>query len=374
MSTHYRIRHGLLLAALGIVIQMPATAAPWSFGIISDTQWAPQNDTNRTVAIHVIDRVNEQFVAHGVDLVLQVGDLHDTISPTAIGVRAAHNQALADAGIPFYPVRGNHDDERRALSTYKATFDQSAYSTPSFGADGQAAQGLSYAFTHENAKFVLIDPYAMPNGKRYTVADHQPWIDSELAAADHDHAFVLAHPNLQGQNHKDNLFGGSPDANPDMQNAFIQSLDDNGVRYYFSGHDHMHHRAVVTSPDGQSRVMQVIGASDSFKFYDPAPPYSAREQNVAQELETIGYYVYTVDGPRVSGRFYSSPIWWTQPDGTDGSPTWTLRETFGYSLNGQQFLVQPGQSFAGIQDVGPVGAGWIGTEMAILDGVNATWS
>ncbi|MCU0842864.1 MAG: PEPxxWA-CTERM sorting domain-containing protein [Thiobacillaceae bacterium] len=27
-----------------------------------------------------------------------------------------------------------------------------------------------------------------------------------------------------------------------------------------------------------------------------------------------------------------------------------------------------------MQDVGPVGAGWIGTEMAILDGVNATWS
>lgn len=375
MSAQFEPKHGLLLVALGISALMPASAtAAWTFGIIGDTQWAPQTDENRTVAIHVIDQVNQQFIAHGVDIVLAVGDLHDTMTPTAIQVRKDRNKPLADAGIPFYPVRGNHDDERRALTAYKAAFDMSAYSTPTFGADGQAAKGLSYAFTHENAKFVLIDRYQMPNGKYYTVADHQPWIDSELAADDHQHAFVMAHANLQGQNHKDNVFGGSPDANPSMQNAFIDSLDRNGVRYYFSGHDHMHHRSVVTSPDGRSQTMQIISASDSFKFYDPEPPYSAREQNVAHELNTIGYNIYTVDGPRVTGQFYSSPVWWTQSDGADGSPTWTLRESFGYSLNGQQFLVQPGQTFAGIQDNAPSGAGWLGTRMAILAGDNDTWS
>ena len=69
----------------------------------------------------------------------------------------------------------------------------------------------------------------------------------------------------------------------------------------------------MTSPDGAASVGQLICSSNSYKFYGPARPsrdeafnLPTRERNVAQELFTIGYYIFTVDGPRVTVDFYSS--------------------------------------------------------------------
>ena len=70
------------------------------------------------------------------------------------------------------------------------------------------------------------------------------------------HAFVIAHKNLVGQNHVDTLFGANPSTNPDGRNAFIGSLQKNGVALLLGGHDHMHHRSIVTSPDGSASARQ----------------------------------------------------------------------------------------------------------------------
>ena len=144
------------------------------------------------------------------------------------------------------------------------------------------AAGLTYSFVHNGVKFLLLDQFTLadgsPDGKAYTMADYQPWIDRELSAKDHRHAFVLAHKDLLGRKHKDNLFGAGNDDNPDVQNAFFASLSRNGVRYYLCGHDHMHYRSLVTSPDGRSTVQQIIGASDSYKFYTPKKPFSPRDR------------------------------------------------------------------------------------------------
>ncbi len=54
-----------------------------------------------------------------------------------------------------------------------------------------------------------------------------------------------------------------------MQNAFFASLQDNDAKYYISGHDHIHQRSIIVSPDGASKVQQLICASNSSKFYTP---------------------------------------------------------------------------------------------------------
>ena len=83
----------------------------------------------------------------------------------------------------------------------------------------------------------------------------------------------------------------------------------NGVHYYWGGHDHMENRSIVTSPDGKSKTEDITTASDSSKFYHPqAKPNDelGREQLISQQLGAVGYTVVTVDGPRVTAEYYAT--------------------------------------------------------------------
>jgi hypothetical protein len=171
-----------------------------------------------------------------------------------------------------------------------------------------------------------------------------------------------------GQNHKDVLFGSALTSNPGPRNTFITSLANNGVRYQLGGHDHMHHRSIVKTNDGSAEISQIICSSNSYKFYIPAAGDDGRETPLQQELATIGYYIFTIDGPRVYVDFYSSSHGSTYGDIDLVTPpsgyNFYLRETFGYSLNGKQFKVAHGESFASVQD------SFEGTTAKILSGTN----
>ncbi len=117
------------------------------------------------------------------------------------------------------------------------------------------------------------------------------------------HSFVFSHKNLIGQNHKDNLFGSSIDSNPTERDEFITSLYTHGTGYYMGGHDHMHHRSLVATQDALIKIPQIITSSNSYKFYTPRDGDNGRETPLHQELYTIGYYIVTVEGPRVTVDF-----------------------------------------------------------------------
>jgi hypothetical protein len=386
-------RSALALAlAAALSLADSAAADPWRFGVMSDTQW---NRTQNTVATGIIAQVNQQFIDAGVKFVIQVGDLVDTYSATNMDVRAAAAQPLYDAGIGFFPVRGNHESSASAANYVPQAFPQTTGVGNTFGATGfdspfPSLAGLSYSFDYGNARFVLLDQFTRKDSTGSTdnnLVDQLGWLDGRLVSKPaQDHAFVFAHKELIGQDHEDTLFGATPAGNPIAQSAFIASLQSSGVRYAIGGHDHMHHRSLVASPDGHALVQQIITSSNSYKFYAPSPTANdvayndpPRETPIAQELFTVGYYVFTVDGPRVTVDHFASD------NGCGGSlgagvdcnlsstPTFDFhwRETFGYSLNGQEFVVEPGESFKGVADKSPTGAEWAGTGMAMLDGVNA---
>jgi hypothetical protein len=130
-------------------------------------------------------------------------------------------------------------------------------------------------------------------------------------------------------------------------------------------------------------VQQIITASNSYKFYIPQVPSNdekynipafggSRETPIVQELFTIGYYIVTVDGPRVTVEHYAAP------NGCNGdcdltvtpalTGNFTKRDIFGYSLNGQEFLVAQGQSYATVRD------SFGSTTARILDGSNGSTS
>jgi len=404
-----------------------AQGGAWKFGIIADTQWTKTDDGKNpnTTAADIIQQVNKQFIAHAVDLVVAVGDTVDVGSATSIGTRALYAQELYNARIAFYPLRGNHEAAESppdltsgielahafpqvwnginnatpadittalipsadlALNPPAAKTGHTfrlgrAFSAPV--AVDTANSSVSYSFDYQNARFILLDQFDAA-GEYYpsTVPAQMYWITGQLSHERPEHAFVFSHKNLLGGNHKDNLFGGPIDPNDPgdefsatdnskQQNldAFVSALSDAGVRFLITGHDHHHYDSVVKAPISTGKfVHQLITASDSSKFYTPVPPFSANDVPVTQDLFRVGYYIFTVDGPRVTVDYYASDAAFPSAFSTTPALTFLKRSSTGYSLNGKEFLVPQNGSYAVVADDLDSGDGRTG--MRILAGVN----
>ena len=244
-------------------------------GIMADTQWVGADDGNNpnSVAVGIINRLNEEFIRLGVKLVIAVGDLTDQTyagHPEYLDTRATYAQALYNAGIGFYPLRGNHEDVASAAVELRRVFPQTRNGannrtpldafvvTPddeltrpirntgpdftlgtNFTSPSANLEGLSYTFDFGNARFVLLDQFTVP-GDTNSIARQQAWITSTLAGRPAgSHAFVFSHKGLLTQTHADTLFGSDPSQDPAAQDAFITALATNGVHYLIHGHDHI---------------------------------------------------------------------------------------------------------------------------------------
>jgi hypothetical protein len=400
-KTHSSRRRLAALGALALTTGLACqtvSAEPWKFGVMGDTQWTYAADAanSNSVAVSIINQLNPQFIDAGVKFVVQVGDLTDNGATAAITTTALARQALYHAGIGFYPLRGNHEGGQAAAVQFTNDFPQTqglgtnvlgatGFNSPDPAGNGNL-QGLSYAFDYANARFMLLDQFTRLGGtspaQNDAIVDQLPWVDSVLASrAAGTHAFVFNHKNLIGQNHVDCMFGANPASNPTARNAFLGSVYQNRAGYVMSGHDHVHQRSLVTSPDGLAVARQLICASDSSKFYTPSVPsldqqYNnpPRETTLSQDLYRVGYYIVTVDGPQVTVDYYASDEYF--PTGNSPSTTPALhfqkRETFGYSLNGAEFLVAQGQTYTVVTNSIGAGAGFLGTSAAILGGSNGS--
>ncbi len=408
----------LLLLVL-LTATSPANGAPWKFGVMGDTQWTtadPSGKNPDSVPLSIIGQLNREFIRERVKFVIAVGDLSDNGQDSAETIRANAAKPLADAGIGFFAFRGNHEVKNGhdfGMEIFRQNYPQtrngvfttsggqrfrvgSNFSSPiSVSRD---LDGLSYSFDYGDrsgmARFIIIDPWPLPgklvpnpsgypNG--YSIHEQQRWIDSRLEQPRKGtrHLFVFSHQPLIAEGHQDTMFGGYADANPDWQNAFYASMQRNGARCFISGHDHIHQRSVVTSPDGQSRIQEIIAASCSSKFYTPKPVddpkwfgQKRREVPLSQERQRVGFSIWTIDGPFVRVDYYSDDHGGWQSDSafpngagrpdTGMSPAFRFvkRESWGYSLNGRQFLVPQGGSYTVVTDRHR------GTKAGILDGIN----
>ncbi len=415
------------LAALAMLIVVlvsvsVASAQPWKFGVMGDTQWTcndPTGQNPNTVPISIINQINQQFIAQGVKFVVEVGDLTDNGTDVAEITRAQAAQPLYNAGIGFFPFRGNHETyaaeyglpNNYGLPVFQSNYPQTRGLSNTFGARNFSSptsvspdlNGMSYSFDYgdllDSARFVILDSWVTPSKDisaagydyGYSFGDQQNWINNRLTRnlLGPRHLFVFSHQPLMAENHQDCPFVGYTNANPDVQNAFYASLQKNGVGYYISGHDHINQRSIIASPDGLSKVQELICASNSSKFYTPKVlndsnwfGQKVRETSVSQETYHVGYYIFTVDGPRVTVDYYSDdhtdPTLWmsdaSYPAGNNPAfslnvtPTFTFikKATWGYSLNGQEFLVPEGASYTSVQD------SFAGTDAKILAGTNGS--
>lgn len=390
---HFRFAPRLLAAALGFAcIVTPALADPWSFAIVGDTSAAAAGPDAVTPMIEHLKQNFAHFVVH-------LGNQTIDGSPDGLESSLAFERALKDAGMGYYPVRGERESSAAVARRFQSVFPQTQGLSRNFGPATTFVSpllppgltGLTYSFEYENTKFLVLDQFTRTDSSAgaadSATLDQLDWAASALAGKPaYHHGFVFAHRGLFGQARPNGLFGADPAAAPQAQNAFFKAMADNGVRYAFSGDDRMHSRSVLFSPDGRSLVQNIAVAADSLTFGTPAKTAHdasnnadfRREAPVAQELYHLGYYIVVVDHPRVTIEHYAAL------NGCGGhlgagiecsrSPASSLefvkRETFGYSLNGKEFVIQPGMSFVGIADSSPNGPDWMGTRMSILDGAN----
>ncbi len=362
----------VLVLLVGLVGPFSAAAAgadtePWSFGVMSDTHWScptdPAEENPGACSLSIMKQMNKVFIAEGVEFVMHLGDMTNVNGD--ISALAQGAQELYDAGIGFFPARGNHDvfAESYCVPAMAANFPQTRGTSNTFGASNFSSptihedlNGLSYSFDFgpegNDARIVVIDDWAVPSQKveypeapyywfGYSMSEQQSWISERLDRETRGtaQAFAFSHHNLIGEYHYDCLFGL---ANTDLpaQNAFFASLAGNDVRYYFSGHEHFHNRSLVTSPDGRWTVQDIICAPAASKVLAPKDPGSAnffgqkyRHTPMAQELNDIGFYIVTVDGPCVSVTYYAdatggfqSDAKWPRGEGTQVTPQFDFVE------------------------------------------------
>jgi hypothetical protein len=327
-------------------------------------------------------------------------------------IRAAYAQTLYNDGIGFFPLRGNHDDSAALATQFQSDYPQgvnglqndtssaalnvtnpdadkqpipantgssftlgSNFSSPDPWSTGDL-KGLSYSFDYKDSRFILLDQFTPTDGNSAygitsSIAAQQSWITKQLSSrTSGGHAFVFAHKGLITENHVDVLLGSDPSKNPTAVDAFIKSLASNGVYLYTCGHDHMHDRTLVYTTDGKTAsVMQIVSQSDSSKFYTPAVPSNDETYNVSafglsrqvpiqQELYKIGYYLVTIDGNNATVEYWAADVSAYLSSGeylinTVPTLNFTLRESFGYSLVGQQFQIKQGDSFTTVKDTSP---------------------
>lgn len=296
-----------------------ATAGVWRFAVIGDTRGDSANTpaapwVNTTVlAAQAAAITNDQA-----ELVLVTGDLiYGYTNGTNLAAQyAAWTNAFAavySAGIPVYPVRGNHDTygDTATGAAFLAAFSNRV---PLNGPTGEV--GLTYSFTYKNAFFAALDQYRVEHRV------NQEWLTNQLALNSKPHAFTFGHEPAVQAFHTTILA-----QNREARDAFINSLAASGSRLYFCGHDHFYNHARVSTPNGGT-IRQLIIGSGGAPFYSWSGTYGADfdETNMAVKVKHVGF---TNGYSLVTISNFTVTLEWK---GSSNLTTWQTFDTYQYTL------------------------------------------
>ena len=306
------LRAAAVAALLGAGSAASADEPVWRFVVVGDSPGEPTSETGISPYLATV----AQAIAHEspkVDFVLFPGDLISDINltGTAPSLSQQYTNWLAamapvyDAGIPVYPVRGNHETFTGGFGAlplndptpYLQAFSQYSYIPDNGPAN---AKRLTYSFQHKNCLVLALDLYvnsiAEANGNIFPTVD-QNWVSQQLATNQQPHVFVFGHtPIVQVSNNSviatSNSLG--------QADAFFDSLVNAGCQAYFCGHDHFYNRTFLER--NGKRLCQMISGNGGAapEVWNPGS-YSAsltncdiRAQLAFHSQGKFGYCVVTV--------------------------------------------------------------------------------
>jgi predicted phosphodiesterase len=315
--------------------------APWIFAVISDTQDDNSKKTNNTcINDAVVKAIADDIAREKPDLVLVAGDLVNgwfrnwgTDYNTQYTNWKKAMRPVYQAGIPVYPVRGNHDSgpERLALSPLPAHLEPPADTPilleesfrkhfsesyiPQNGPVGE--EGLSYSFIHKNAFFIGLDQYTSGQHKI-----NQEWLDRQLAENNQPHIFVYGHEPAFGADHRDNLGFFR-----ETRDNFWSSIGAAGAKIYFCGHDHFYNRALIHDDTGNA-IRQIILGTGGGVLRKWSGHYQDGKgvQGEYHNGNYHGYVLVAVDGPMVT-------ITWKALIKQGKTGSWQILDRFVYAIS-----------------------------------------
>ncbi len=293
-----------LLLALATQLCSAAEPQPWRIAIIGDTHDSPPSVAgNCGVAVDFIRSMYKQILPHKPDMVIQVGDLADTQegdSPNKLKKRAELNDVLKEKGIPFYCVRGNHDDTPIRAKQFPTLFIPKGKNV--------IRNGLNYAVTHKNASLYFLDVEQTPE----QLVKFSEWLKQtrgDLTKAP-KHCLLFTHRTLYTpQNFRECLWGKRNDTAPEEQNTFYRNLTDAGCRLVITAHLHHHNLFTITSPDGKHKLTSLICVQAGNKIL-PTPILPPEKTRVtAHRFCSLctGFYILTVYPTHLTLDTYVAP-------------------------------------------------------------------
>lgn len=217
-----------------------SSAEPWNFAVMGDTRGTnelPGVNTQVTAQIALDIAASQcRFVLVLGDLIQGQGDIQAQY--------AAWRNAMApvyQAGIPLYPVRGNHDCKQDPTgAVWRKQF-------PNLPTNGPAGEiGLTYSFAFSNVFCLALDQYTSPH------RINQAWLARQLTNTRATYIFAYGHEPAFRVYHADCLA-----ENAAARDIFWDSLRHGGAQAYFCGHDHLYNRAAIIE-GAKPAVFQVI--------------------------------------------------------------------------------------------------------------------
>jgi predicted alpha-1,2-mannosidase len=360
------------------------------FGVIPDTQGSTSG-----VPVDEASAVATELINQAPDFVIHVGDVTDGNSSdgdTKLAeleyLKEVLVTPLAEAGIGFYPVRGNHDSNAYQntssdVSAWAAAFPylfegENPLVDPTDVPGGSEASpnysNFCYVYSpNDNMFFVSVDQWnGGDDDTNYSnwVADKFAEIRSEYPDA---HIFGYSHSGLFALAlHPAMTEFVSTGADP-----YIAAGKEYEIDGWFSGHNHIYDRsmAVNLSDDNKPYMFDFTTGSASEKFYSLSrTPAEDQHLNCLVDSSStdgspIAYLLVNIVGPFVQIETYMSPD-------TDGSGTfddWSVWDAYTYSRNGLQFTIAAEENYndRNIADTAPATEDYFGTSVTIIDGINS---
>ncbi len=382
----------VLAQELPVCSDLPQGTRQLRVAIIPDTQG---DDAEYGVAQKEITGIKNHMLSEvgDIDFVLHVGDVTNAKvsgvpsneqEPKILDELQIFNdlftQPLAEEGIPFYPIIGNHDYRKRGpwKVVFPYLFDNSdthgAYIDPTTVPGGTSSNpnNSNYSYTVKdegsNTYFVLLDAF---NGGGYcnwliesyeNIRQESP--DARIFSIQHMNLFALAaHSPL------DNIV--NPSAN-DTPQDFLNASTNYGIEGWFSGHNHYYHRAMYVDNDVNPVSFDYTVGSAAFKVYsnfEREPTDDHRVQFTKINRKPDGRYMANYQVMDIFEEFVVIKTYYSDEAANGAFSDFYLADEFIYSDNGAQTLIPSGTSFSTISD-NIQGDTFVGTEMDIVEGIN----
>jgi hypothetical protein len=270
---HHPQSEGETLQLLAETVQ---AGTPFRFVVVGDTQ--DDGTTGGGINDNIWPQMAYDMNAFDPAFALFCGDL--VAGSTSSSVTTNEWDLWKTATSPLFATRlmtpGNHDFYGGTFATWRNAFPWLPTSNSPTG-----EVGGSYYVDVGDVRIISICTDFESGGN----APNQTWLDSVLAtSASFEHVFIFSHRPVQFSTAESTGGSGGP---------FWQSMVQNDVTAYFSGHWHRYQPDQIGAGGDTWEVL--IGTGGGWQGFQPIRPYQ----------QVPGFFLVEVDGTEVTGTFYA---------------------------------------------------------------------